>query len=136
MVWYGVGLLCYLLGTVLVCVLLVDVLLSPADLTESLSGPGLLALVAGTGLLVLGRVILRKVGDERTGRAGVPGPPNRRPEPTTLERLGYHNPPDTDDGANREFGVGDDDSLVCDECGARNERGFDYCRNCSAELPA
>jgi transcription initiation factor TFIIB len=25
--------------------------------------------------------------------------------------------------------------VICQECGAKNEGGFSYCRDCSAELP-
>lgn len=29
----------------------------------------------------------------------------------------------------------DDGTVTCTECGASNERGYRYCRNCTTELP-
>lgn len=133
---YGGGVLCYLAGMGVVCLVTVSLFLPPDDPVADLSGPYLLALSAGVALLLLGQVVLRRAGDGSAGMAGVPGPPRRRPEPTTLERLGYRRLPDSDDDPTRESTPGEEGTgVVCRECGARNERGFDYCRNCSAELP-
>lgn len=32
-------------------------------------------------------------------------------------------------------GDADDGTVTCTECGTSNERGYRYCRNCTAELP-
>lgn len=138
LLWYGGGLLCYLAGMALACLLTVGVLLS-GDPASALSTGYLLAMAASGGLLVFGRAVLWRVGDGTTTRAGIPGPPSRRPEPTTLERLGYRAPPETDeedDEGATATGTDTGDGVVCAACGTRNERGFDYCRECSAELGA
>lgn len=102
-----------------------------ANPVERLTLPYLLPLAASTGLIVVGRTLLRTARD---GGSQPPGArPHRRPEPTTLERLGYRSPPPETD---REFVYGDGEVYaVCRECGERNGRTFDYCRGCSAELP-
>ncbi|ESP87036.1 hypothetical protein K933_15992 [Candidatus Halobonum tyrrellensis G22] len=134
---YGVGLACYLLGTAAACLLTVELLFRAGGLPERLPTSYLLSVAASLGILLSGRLLLGRAGDDRTGRAGLPGPPQRRPEPSTLERLGYRVPPDSSDpadGADERSG-GDRAAVACPDCGARNEPGFDYCRNCSAQLP-
>lgn len=130
---YAAGVVCYLLGTVLAAALVVGLLVPSGEASpvERLTLPYLLSLAASTGLIVVGRTLLRTARD-----AGSPPPgalQYRRPESTTLERLGYRSPPPETD---REF-VHEDGEVyaVCRECGERNGQAFDYCRRCSAELP-
>lgn len=137
LVWYGVGLACYLLGTAAACLLTVELFFRAGGLPERLPTSYLLSVGASVALLLSGRLLLGRAGDDRTTRAGLPGPPQRRPEPSTLERLGYRSPPDSSDPADRadERTESDRATVACPDCGARNEPGFDYCRNCSAQLP-
>ena len=135
LLWYGAGLLCYLLGMGAFLVVAVDLFLPSGDRIVDASTAHLAFLAVSVGLLVVGRVLVWKASGDAAGVAGVPGLSEPEREQSTLERLGYRVPSDppeeVEGGFVHEDGTG---YLVCRECGARNEPGFDYCRNCSAEL--
>lgn len=57
------------------------------------------------------------------------------PEPSRLEELGYRVPPESE--ATPAPTTTYEDGTVyhlCEECGAKNEFDYNYCRECSAEL--
>ena len=136
LLWYGAGLLCYVLGMGVFLVVAADLFLTSEDWTAGASTAHLALLAVSVGLLVVGRVLVWKAGGDAAGVAGVPGRSGPKRERSTLERLGYRVPSDPPEEAEEGFVYEDGTGyLVCRECGARNELGFDYCRNCSAELP-
>ena len=132
-----VGVLTYLGGLLLFLAVAVDAFLSPpAQSLANLSTAHVVTLVLGLALVVVGQVIAWKFG----GSALIHGPttplPNRGPDQSRLEELGYQLPPEDDDRGDADVAFEDGTAyVVCGECNARNERGFGRCRNCSAKLP-
>lgn len=138
MVWQGVGLLFYLAGMLLFLVVAVGVFLAPPENSLANLATGDMALIlVSVLLLVFGRVISWKFGGEAGAMMGsVSTIRGRGPDQSKLEELGYQIPPE--ESSEPESDVVYEDGEVytrCPECGARNEREFDYCSNCSSRLP-
>jgi hypothetical protein len=137
LLWQAVGLLFYLAGMVLFLVVAVEAFLAPpASSFGNVATGELLVLLVSVVLLVTGRVIGWKLGGD-TGVAGtVASVRGRGPEESKLEELGYRMP--VEESENSGSGVVYEDGEVyvrCPDCGEPNEREFDYCGNCSSQLP-
>lgn len=138
LLWQVVGLLFYLGGLLLFLVVAVSAFLAPPgrSLANLTTGDVALLLVSVV-LLVTGRVMSWK-GGEKTGTmvGAISTIREQRPDQTKLEELGYQIPPDSSDDTDTSV-IYEDGGLYrrCTECGAKNERSFDYCSNCSSRLP-
>ena len=137
LLWQGIGLLFYLAGMGLFLVMAVSVFLAPPQnsLANLTTGDMLLGMVS-VGLLVVGRVLSWKFGGETSPMGAVTTIRGQGPNQSKLEELGYQIPPE--DSGNPDSGVMYEDGTVyvqCSECGAKNEQQFEYCNNCSSQLP-
>jgi hypothetical protein len=94
----------------------------------------LVAALAGAGLLVAAR---RLAPDELDWQAVEPAGPIEytAPDPSGLEELGYRVPPEetSTPGPTTTYEDGTVYRL-CEDCGAKNDVEFTYCRECSAKL--
>lgn len=138
LVWRAAGWLCYLVGLLLVLLVAVGAYLSPPEGSfANVSTVDLVVLLAGVGLIVGGRVVAMTLGGSREMAAGSMGMfGDSRPEQSRLEELGYNIPPESTDGTTGGRALEDGELVVvCPNCGERNDDAFDYCGNCSAELP-
>ena len=137
LLWQGIGLLFYLAGMGLFLVMAVSVFLAPpqnslANLTTS----DMLLGMVSVGLLIMGRVLSWKFGGETSTMGAVTTIRSQGPNQSKLEELGYQIPPE--DSGNPDSGVTSEDGTVyvqCAECGVKNEQQFEYCNNCSSQLP-
>jgi hypothetical protein len=140
LLWQGVGLLFYLAGMVLFLAVAVNAFLAPpANSFGAVTTGDIAVLLVSVALLLFGRAISWKLGGD-VGGAGAMGTlgrvRDRRPNQSKLEELGYRMPPDESDDRGSDTVYEDGEVYVqCPECGEQNERGFDYCGNCSSELP-
>ncbi|WP_114576510.1 hypothetical protein [Saliphagus sp. LR7] len=148
--WQLVGLLFYLIGMAVFLVIAVDVFVSPPEGSiENFTAGHLTGIVVSVVLLMVGRAISWKYGGEigglTMGGYGFGGQPGRagdrdHPDQTVLEQHGYYqSPPDPEErpdegGPGRGLESVAAEGTVCESCGTENGRGFDYCRNCAAEL--
>ena len=137
LLWQGIGLLFYLAGMGLFLVMAVSVFLAPPQnsLANLTTGDMLLGMVS-VGLLVVGRVLSWKFGGETSPMGAVTRIRGQGADQSKLEELGYQIPPE--DSGNPDSGVMYEDGTVyvqCSECGAKNEQQFEYCNNCSSQLP-
>lgn len=140
LLWQGVGLLLYLAGMVLFLVVAVDAFLGPGDAVGPVTTGHVVAVLASVALLLAGRAISWKLGGAVGGDTGVGGTfgavRDQGPNQSKLEELGYRMPPEDSDGRRSDTVYEDGEVYVrCPECGEPNEPGFDYCGNCSSELP-
>mgnify|MGYP000586771331 CR=1 FL=1 len=141
LLWQGVGLLFYLAGMVLFLVVAVNAFLAPpSNSFGSVTSGDIAVLLVSVALLLVGRAISWKLGGDVGGDAGAMGTlgrlRDRNPNQSKLEELGYRMPPEDADGRNSDTVSEDGEVYVrCPECGGKNERGFDYCGNCSSKLP-
>jgi len=140
MLWQGVGLLFYLAGMVLFLVVAVDAFLGPGDAVGPVTTGHVAAMLVSVALLLTGRAISWKLGGDVGGDPAGMGVLGRvgdeNPNQSKLEELGYRMPPEDSDDHNSDTIYEDGEVYVrCPECGEKNERGFDYCGNCSGELP-
>lgn len=150
--WQVVGLLFYLFGMLLFLVVAIDVFTSPPENSiENLSNEHLLPIGLSVLLFVIGRLISWRFGANLAvgafgaglpGQAGNQISQNEHPDQTVLEKYGYYHRPADSDEEKRELDevaefVRDRDAnaVYCEECGTANDREFDYCGNCAAELP-
>lgn len=132
------GLLFYLAGMVLFLFVMLDVFRSPpTNSIENLSAEHMGPLLLSVILIVTGRAISWKFGGDFTMTAVYHGASLRSgPQESRLEQLGYNLPPEESENRRSSFGYDDGEVyVVCSECGTRNETGYSYCSNCSAELP-
>jgi len=133
LLWQALSLILTLAGLLISALVIVGVFLAPPENSLSNISDGDVVLVlVGVIMLSGGRLIGWKFG---LGIGAVSGFRDQAPEQSKLEQLGYRIPPEDDETGDSEFTY-DDGSLqvVCQECGATNESGFSYCRDCSAEL--
>jgi len=127
--WRLLGLLLYLVGLTLSLFIVVDIFVSGGLAADGEVPAQVVAVLAlSIVLIVLGRAITWKFG----GRGAVSGQPPQNRDQSPLEQMGYVTPEPPDDPPPEPP---DEESVVCPECGTKNERGFTYCHNCSAELP-
>jgi len=140
LLWQGVGLLFYLAGMILFLVVAVDAFFGPGDAVGPVTTGHIVAMLVSLALLLTGRAIGWKLGGDVGGDPGVGGTlgaiRNRNPNQSKLEELGYQMPPEESDDRSSDTVYEDGEVYVrCSECGEKNERGFDYCGNCSGKLP-
>jgi hypothetical protein len=138
LLWQGLSLLLTFAGLILSTLVIIGVFLGPPENSFSnLSDGDLLLVLVGTLLMVVGRLIGWKFGiGVGSMTDSVSDLRDQQPEPSTLQELGYRIPPDSSETGDSKFTYEDGTVyVVCEACGARNESGFSYCRNCSAELP-
>jgi hypothetical protein len=140
LLWQGVGLLFYLAGMVLFLVVALDAFLGPGDAVGPVTTGHVVAMLVGLALLLTGRTISWKLGGDVGGRHGAGGTlgaiRGQNPNQSKLEELGYQMPPEETDHNSSDTVYEDGEVYVrCPECGEPNEHGFDYCGNCSGELP-
>lgn len=134
----GLGLLCYLVGLVVFLFVVVSAYLAaPDEPFAGLTTGQLLSLAGGVFLIVGGRLISWKFGGKHVLRRGAGGPLlGGQPDKSRLEELGYHIPPDENERPDSSFAFENGEVyVVCTECGTKNDSEFDFCRECSAELP-
>lgn len=138
LLWQGVSLLLYAGGLGLFLTVAVGVYAAePAGSVANLTTRDLLFLLVSVGFLVGGRLVGVRFGvDAPTMTDSVGSIRSDRPEPTKLEELGYRVPPDPENDPDREYAY-EDGTLyrVCTECGANNDSDYQFCRECSAQLP-
>lgn len=134
-VWRAVGFLCYLVGLLLSLLVVVDLFVGggagPDGVSEQTP-----RLVASIVLIVAGRAVIWKFGGRGRGAPASLGQPPGADDESPLEELGYVTPePDDEELDIPEPEPEAEQSVVCEECGTRNEQGYVYCHSCSAELP-
>lgn len=136
LLWQVLGVLFYLGGMLLFLFVAVNVFLSPPENSlENLSSGHVAWILVSLVLLVTGRLISWRFGAERSLSRGIQGSimGNDR-DASRLRNLGYNVPAETSD--EQEFTYDDGDVyVVCSRCGTKNEQGYSYCSDCSAELP-
>lgn len=138
LLWQGVGLLFYLAGMVLFLVVAVNAFLEPpANSLANVTTGDMAALLVSVLLLVVGRVISWKLGGGTGAMIGSGGTiRSQAPKQSKLEELGYQMPPEESNDAGSNFDYEDGEIYIrCPECGAKNEPEFEYCNNCSSQLP-
>jgi len=138
LLWQGVALLLYLAGMVLFLVVAVSVFLSPpANSVANLTTGDMVVIGVSLLLIVAGRVIGWKYGGEvNTVGTTIQGIRHQKPEQSTLEELGYQMPPEETDTADSTTTYEDGKLYIqCPECGTQNDPQFQYCSNCSSQLP-
>jgi len=139
LLWQAVGTLCYLAGLLVFVAVVIGVFLAPPENSlANLNAGHTPVLVASTAFIVIGRLISYKYGLQN-GLSGAVREYQGRPEKTKLEELGYVIPPEnegSDRGLERKLSLeGDDLTVACTECGAKNDPDYRFCADCSAELP-
>lgn len=135
LLWQGIGFVLYLGGLILFVIVAQGVFFGPPANAMTFTGADLAVLLTGLLLIVVGRIVSWKGGEEATTLLGtVAAIREQRPEPSRLEELGYQVPPEGEQGDDMIY-EGGEIYIRCDECGAKNEREFDYCANCSSPLP-
>ena len=131
------GLLFYLGGMLLFLFVAVSVFLSPPENSlENLSSGHMAWIVVSLLLLVTGRLISWRFGVDQSLSRGIQGSiMGKERDVSRLRDLGYNVPADTSD--EQAFAYDDGDVyVVCSKCGTKNEQGYSYCSDCSAELPS
>lgn len=133
LLWYGLALLCYLVGIALFLVGGVGPFLAPPAYSLSNLTTVHIALVGASALLFgLGGTLNRKAGPQQRMPGGTTQPIGT--DRSTLADLGYRVPPEDEHESTTVY---EDGELYvrCPECGAKNETRYTYCGGCSAELP-
>lgn len=139
-VWQVLGLLAYFLGIVLFLSAAMDLFFrEPGRSLGSATSGHVFVFTLSVVFIVGGRVISWKLGGERemSPLSGSMNPfGQQRPKQTKLEELGYVMPPDSSEADESDFAYEDGTVyVVCPECGEKNDAGFRFCHNCSAQLP-
>ena len=134
LLWQALSLLLTFAGLLISALVIVGVFLGPPENSLSnMSEADITLVVLGVVMLSAGRLIGWKFG---LGIGVVSGFRDQSPEQSRLEQLGYRIPPEAEETGDSEFAYEDGDlQVICQECGTKNEGGFSYCRDCSAELP-
>jgi hypothetical protein len=138
LLWQGVALLLYLAGMVLFLVVAVNVFLAPpANSVANLTTGDMGVIGMSLLLIVAGRVIGWKYGGEaNTVGTTIQGIRHQKPEQSTLEELGYQMPLEETDTGDAAMAYDDGEVCTqCPECGTQNDPQFQYCSNCSSQLP-
>lgn len=137
LVWQGAALLCYFVGMVLFLVVVIGVVTSPEQSLATLTTGDVSILVVSVLLLGVGGLLRWKSGEiVGSGMGPIQQSLKRGPEQSKLEELGYQIPPEQPEESEPtgDEAVGGTD-IRCPECGARNDRSYTYCKNCSNPLP-
>lgn len=134
LLWQALSLLLTFAGLLISALVIVGAFLGPPENSLStMSGGDLVLVLVGVLMVSTGRLIGWKFG---LGTGVVSSIRDQTPEQSRLEQLGYRIPPEDDETGDPGFAYEDGDvQVICQECGATNESGFRYCRDCSAELP-
>lgn len=139
LLWRLLGMLCYLAGMLVFLFVAIDAFANtsgPGVSFGSVSEDQVLLLGLSLLLIAVGTLISRRLGGSFSqwafGDAADTGASRER---SVLEEYGYVTPEPDEDRPRYEYDEeGDAVYVYCQNCNAKNERGFTYCRNCSAEL--
>ncbi|WP_181685049.1 DUF7577 domain-containing protein [Halorhabdus salina] len=137
LIWQGAALLSYFAGMLLFLVVVLRVVGSPDLSLAALTTGDMVALVVSVILFGLGGLLSRKSGGSvGSGMGPIQMAQNQGPEQSKLEELGYQIPPEQpDESESTGDGPSGHDEVRCPVCGARNDRSFTYCKQCSSDLP-
>lgn len=134
-VWAGVAILCYLAGAALLLIVVIGTgvvgpdagVAGPGGELPELTGTDVAMLVASVGLFVAGGYAMRRVRRDVT------------PDRSTLPSQFQHGPgtsrPNLDAAPDVSGEPPGADEVRCSNCGTVNEAAYQFCEQCSSELP-
>ena len=130
LLWAGVALLSYLIGSFgFLAVVFSAGLFESGVSAEALSAADMAWILVCVALFALGGYATWRI--RRTNRPEPSPLPSQFRSGPSADGTRPESPPDPDPAA----GPSSDDAAVrCPECGARNDPGYTFCRNCSAKL--